>query len=128
MTQWTITLAVIPLFQSWIFWVVCALGSALLGFLVAFVFVRKKPKIRPVSDETINGLIRCLGGIENIKSAVLDGARIKFSVVDVDRCDLNEIRNLGAVSVFVSGNAVKFMHTNNADHLIEHINQLKKGE
>lgn len=118
----------IPLFESWIFWVAAILGSCIIGFVIAFVLLPKKQKIRPLSDETIAGILKNLGGVENIKDVAIDGARIKFVIHNLDLCNLNEIRNLGAVGVFVSGNAVKFMLTNNADHLIEEIQLLKKGE
>lgn len=118
----------VPLFQSWLFWVLAILGSCIIGIVIAFVLLPKKQKIRPVSDETIAGIIKNLGGIQNIKDVAQDGARIKFVIHDLDQCNLNEIRLLGAVGVFVSGNAVKFMLVNNADRLIEEIHLLKKGE
>jgi phosphotransferase system IIB component len=98
------------------------------GILLFLIFRPKKPKVRAVSDAVIEGIIRNLGGIGNITHAAQDGARLKFTIVDLDKCHLNEIREQGAVGVFVSGNAVKFMLASNADHLIGRINELKEGE
>ena len=112
---------------QWYYWALLCVVLTGLSVIVFLVLKKKHPKIRTISDELIDDLLKHLGGIDNIAAATQDGARLKFTIVDVDRCQLDQIRNLGAVGIFVSGNQVKFMLPSNAERLIHHINELKKG-
>lgn len=118
--------------QTALFWLI--LGAAFLGFAgigigIIFLLRRKKTPIsRPVDETGIVTMVKNLGGIGNILEASRDGARLKFAVRNVDECDLSALRDGGALGIFVSGNAVKFMLTADSDRLVDRINAMKKGE
>jgi len=115
-------------FTQWYFWVLAVLGSAAIGVLVFWLIRPKKTVIRPIDDLVIDATIVRLGGIANLLQADKDGARLKFTVKNVDHCDLAALRDNGAMGVFVSGNVVKFMLTSDADRLISRIKEQKSEE
>lgn len=118
--------------EPWILWVLwVSIGVFLIGGLILFFVLRKQRRQiinKPLDEEIITGFICNLGGIANIRLASQDGARLKFTVIDIDKCNLEAIRNLGAMGFFVSENIIKMMVPINADCLIERINQNKKEE
>ncbi len=116
---------------SWSWLIV--LGSVVIlagsGALILILLRRKKtPVSRPVDESAIDALVSRLGGIGNILEASLDGARLKFTVRNVDACDLTGLRCGGALGIFVSGNAVKFMLTGDSDRVVDRSHAMKKGE
>jgi phosphotransferase system IIB component len=118
--------------EPWILWVLwVSIGVFLIGGLILFFVLRKQRRQiinKPLDEEIITGFICNLGGIANIQLASQDGARLKFTVIDIDKCNLEAIRNLGAMGIFVSENIIKMMVPINADCLIARINQNKKEE
>jgi len=118
--------------EPWILWVLwVSIGVFLIGGLILFFVLRKQRRQiinKPLDEEIITGFICNLGGIANIQLASQDGARLKFTVIDIDKCNLQAIRNLGAMGIFVSENIIKMMVPINADCLIARINQNKKEE
>jgi phosphotransferase system IIB component len=115
-------------FSLWYFWVLAVLGSGAVGVLFFFLIRPKKPILRPVNDAFIDSTILRLGGMDNLLRADQDGARLKFTVKNLDHCDLNALRDNGAMGIFVSGNVVKFMLTTDADKLISRIQEHLAGE
>lgn len=114
---------------GWLIVGFAALGVVALGILILFLLRgKRRPVSRPVDVAGIETMVKNLGGIENITGASLDGARLKFTVQNVDRCDLAALRGGGALGIFVSGNAVKFMLTTDSDRVVDRINAMKKGE
>lgn len=113
----------------WLILGVAVLGVAGLGIVIVFLLLRtRRPVSRPVDESGMETMIKNLGGLENITGVSLDGARLKFTVRNVDRCDLPALRGGGALGIFVSGNAVKFMLTADSDRVVDRINAMKKGE
>jgi phosphotransferase system IIB component len=120
-------LAVFP-FDQWWFWTAAAGFSIAVGVAVFLLARPKKPVLRPIEDGAIQTFIRHLGGIDNLTDAAKDGARLRFGVRSVEACDLNALRDDGAMGVFVSGNNIKFMLTSDADRLVETVRSAKRGE
>lgn len=116
---------------SWSWLILLGFLAALagLGALILILLRRRKPSVsRPVDESAIDAVVSRLGGIGNILEASLDGARLKFTVRNVDACDLTALRGGGALGIFVSGNAVKFMLTGDSDRVVDRIHAMKKGE
>jgi len=88
-------------------------------WLVYFRKSRKKPQ--PMSEESIVYVIDHLGGIENLKGASQDGARLAFTLKNLKRADLDAIKDLGAMGIFVAGNTIKLMFPFDASALIDRI-------
>jgi phosphotransferase system IIB component len=112
--------------DTWVFYLI--VGAVVISAGVGVFFILRKPavKTKVLSNEIIEEIIRNLGGIPNISKVSQDGARMKFEVADVNLCHLDDLRLNGAVGVFVSGHAVKFILANKADRLIEQISEMKK--
>ncbi len=119
--------AVFP-FDQWWLWTAAACFSLAVGTAVFLLVRPKKTGLRPIEDGMVQTMIRHLGGIGNLIEAAKDGARLRFTVQSVDACDLNALRDDGAMGVFVSGNNVKFMITSDADRLVETIRSAKRGD
>ncbi len=108
-----------PTYLDWLnknFWwpvILCVL-IVLIGFY--FIYVHKpKPKLKPLSEEEISLIINLFGGEANIKGVSKEGSRYSFILKNVEKCNLEKIKDLGATGVFVSGNAVKLIFPFNGD-------------
>ena len=115
-------------------YVILIIVGIVLVLSLVFLFIvlsnRKKKKTLTTSiDQTsINSVISYLGGTENIISASIEGARMSFRVKSTNHCQLDKIKTLGALGIFVTGTTIKMMLPYDAKELIYQINQLLKGE
>ena len=94
------------------FWgyILIGLGALLFIFLIIFVLLKKKkPKLK-IDNEFINELILNYGGIENITSTQVDNGRLKITVSDLNKVDLNRVKALSNGGVFVTGNIIKTLY------------------
>ncbi|MFA5036820.1 MAG: hypothetical protein WC479_06560 [Candidatus Izemoplasmatales bacterium] len=118
--------------EPWIMWVMwVSIGVFIVGGLILFFSLRAQRRRimdKPLDTEIITGFIRNLGGIANIQQASQDGARLKFNVIDIEKCNLDAIRDLGALGIFVTGNTIKLMYPGNAMSVIDGINRIHKEE
>jgi phosphotransferase system IIB component len=98
-------------------------------FIVYVTYFRKtKAKIPLMSEEAISLVIKSLGEESNLHSASIEGARLSLKVKNIKICDLESIKQLGALGIFVSGNSIKLMFPFDASDLVNRINSLVKGE
>ena len=58
-------------------------------------------------NEFINNLIDLLGGIKNIEDVKVDNGRLKLAVLDLEKVNLNGIKEIATSGVFVTGNNIK---------------------
>lgn len=100
----------------------------LVGVVIVIVKAPKPKQKNPpsISNESMDVLIRFFGGIDNIISCTIEGARLKIVSKDVTRVSLSAIKELGAMGLFVSGNQVKLMFPFSADPFVTYVNHLKK--
>ena len=94
----------------------------LIGLYFIFLY---KPKIENegLSQEKVRAIINIFGGIKNIKSISKDGSRYSYFLESVEKCNLEDIKSLGATGIFVSGNIIKLIFPFDADLIMEEINQ-----
>ncbi len=112
-----------PTYIEWLnrnYWwpvILCVLIVAL-GFYFIFIY---KPKIKskPLSEEEINAVINLFGGNVNIKSVTKEGSRYSFKLNEVEKCNLEKIKEFGATGVFVSGDTIKLIFPFDADVIME---------
>jgi phosphotransferase system IIB component len=91
------------------------------GFYFIY-FYKPKSKVKGLTDEEIRAIINLFGGVENIKEVKKDGSRFSYSLVSVEKCDLEGIKGLGATGIFVSGSTVKLIFPFDADVVMEKAN------
>ncbi len=103
---------------------VLALVAVIVVLFIAYKY--KTTKIQPMSEEAIQYCLEHLGGMDNIILADHDGARIRFQVKQVSKCDLVAIKDLGALGIFVSGNNIKMMFPFDAMALLTTIQTAKR--
>ncbi|MCK5731494.1 MAG: hypothetical protein KAH13_00595 [Tenericutes bacterium] len=102
-----------PTYLDWLnknFWwpvILCVL-IVVVGFYFIFMY-KPKPKLKPLSEEEISLIISLFGGDTNIKEVSKEGSRYSFELENVEKCNLEKIKDLGATGVFVSGNTVKLI-------------------
>lgn len=104
----------------------------IISFLVILFHSHNKkqnPSKIPVIDQSsIDEIINYLGGINNIISASIDGARISIKVKSSSLCQLDKIKAIGALGIFVTGTTIKMMLPYDSQNLIHQINHMIKGE
>ncbi len=88
----------------------------------------EKSKIPVIDQPLIDEIIEYLGGINNITSASIDGARISIKVKTSSLCQLEKIKAMGALGIFVTGLTIKMMLPYDSSNLIHQINHMIKGE
>ena len=98
--------------QIVLFIVLPALVLIAVGIVVAIVLkINKKkksnkPKIK-VDDEFITNLIELYGGSSNIVDVVVDNGRLNITISDLDKANLNGIKEIATNGVFVTGSTIK---------------------
>lgn len=98
-------------------------------FIIYITYFRKsKAKIPVMSEEAIALVVTSLGGPANLIGSSMDGARLSFKVKNIRICDLDAIKQLGALGIFVGGNTIKLMFPFEAGALVDQINNLVKGD
>ncbi|MCF7923801.1 MAG: PTS transporter subunit EIIB [Candidatus Izimaplasma sp.] len=95
--------------------------------LIRLTKASKETSKKPLEDEKINAFIDCYGGIENINKIELDGSRLKVSIKNIDKVNINEFKALGATGIFISGNNIKMVLPYDMDKLVKKINDDKYG-
>ena len=99
---------------------------ALIGGAIFLVIKAKKggSKIK-IDAEFIDNLVDILGGKENILSVTNDNGRIKFELSDLDKANLQGLKDLSQSGVFVTNNTVKTLFPHDAKTISNAIKQLK---
>jgi phosphotransferase system IIB component len=113
--------------SSWLkqnYWWLLLVLLVIVALAIKLLTGSKKVKTVDMADELITEIIDYFGGTSNLKSASKDGSRLRITVVDVKKCQLEEIKNLGATGVFVTGNQVKLMFPFPVEKLVEKINSI----
>ena len=96
---------------------------ALVAVLVVVLVKKRKPKL-VIDAEFINNLVNVLGGKENVLSVTNDNGRIKFELSDLEKADLNGLKDLSQNGVFVTNNTVKTLFPHDAKTISNAIKQL----
>ena len=97
-------------FPSWAYYAGVAGILVLILIIILIILLKaKKPKQKriKVDDEFINNLIDLLGGIKNIEDVKVDNGRLKLAVLDLEKVNLNGIKEIATSGVFVTGNNIK---------------------
>ena len=93
--------------NPWIFAVIGGTVVLIIAFLLIF-FAKKGSKKGPkIDDEFINNLLSLLGEKDNINQINVDNGRLKITVNDLDKVNLEGIKAVAASGVFVTGNIIK---------------------
>jgi len=66
----------------------------------------KQPRIK-LNDEFISNLISLLGEKDNINEVNVDNGRLKITVSDLDKANLEGIKAIATSGVFVTGSTIK---------------------
>jgi phosphotransferase system IIB component len=88
------------------------IGGALLVLVAALIIILvlvkgKKNKRIKIDSKFIDSLFTILGGKENILEVLVDNARLKFKVNNLEKVDLNALKSLSNQGVFVTGDYIK---------------------
>ena len=95
--------------NPWIFIVIGAVLVLIAIAIILFFVLRgknKTPRIE-VDDEFVNNLLELLGSKDNINQINVDNGRLKISVNDLDKVNLEGIKGIATSGVFVTGNIIK---------------------
>lgn len=109
-------------------WILILAAAVLFGAALAFLLrckaIAKSASQRP---ETSDALFLALGGLENCLSASAEGSRVRVALKDLSKADLEELRRLGGLGLFVSGNTVKWTMSPIPQGFVDAVNQAKGG-
>ena len=94
----------------WVIILVAAISFAILVGLIIFFSLKnkkgKQPRIK-LNDEFITNLINLLGEKDNIGDVNVDNGRLKITVNDLDKANLEGIKQIATSGVFVTGSTIK---------------------
>lgn len=79
------------------------------GIVVTIILKKKNNGHVRVDDLFIENIITYLGNKDNIEDVLVDNARLKVCVKDVDKIDGEKLHTLSEKGVFISGNNVKLL-------------------
>lgn len=79
----------------------------LVAVLVLFLVKGKKNKRIKIDSNFIDNLFAILGGKDNVLEVLVDNARLKFKVSNLELVDLNALKGLSNQGVFVTGDYIK---------------------
>jgi phosphotransferase system IIB component len=79
----------------------------LVAVLVLFLVKGKKNKRIKIDSNFIDNLFAILGGKDNVLEVLVDNARLKFKVSNLESVDLNALKGLSNQGVFVTGDYIK---------------------
>lgn len=91
-------------------WIFAVIGGAvvLIIAILLILFTKKGSKKGPkIDDEFINNLLSLLGEKDNINQINVDNGRLKITVNDLDKVNLEGIKAVATSGVFVTGNIIK---------------------
>jgi phosphotransferase system IIB component len=88
------------------------IGGIVLGIIITLVIIvliikGKKNKRIKIDSNFIDNLFSILGGKENVSEVLVDNARLKFKVNDLESVDLNALKGISNQGVFVTGDYIK---------------------
>jgi phosphotransferase system IIB component len=110
-------------------WWLIIITVVFIVFIIYITYFRKsKAKVPVMSEEAMALVVTSFGGPANLIGSTKDGARLSFKVKNIRICDLDVVKQLGALGIFVGGNTIKLMFPFEAEALVNHINNLVKGE
>ncbi len=98
------------------------LAVILIALIVIFIITKRRNKNKEeetFDNETLKRLVSSFGGKDNIIDIQNNSQRLSISVKNLEKVELNELNNLGAQGVFVSGNKIKMLVTKNIEPLLE---------
>ena len=103
---------------------------AIIVVLLAITFVliklsKSKGTKTKIDSEFINNLVNILGGTNNVLSVTNDNGRIKFELEDLEKANLNGLKELSQSGVFVTNNTIKTLFPHDAKTISNAIKQLK---
>lgn len=96
----------------------------ILGVWAITSISQKKTKSSIMTEDLIEQYIAFLGGKDNMVRAFQEGGRTKITVNDTLSCNFQKLKELGASSIFISGNTVKMMCQFDTSSLVDTINQM----
>ncbi len=111
--------------SSWFatnYWWIVLVVLIILVAIIIYIYKPKKIQTKLLDNEIINKTISLFGGLDNIKSVSKDGSRLNFTVNDLNKCQLEEIKGLGATGIFIKGNQIKLVLPFPTDQLLEMVN------
>ena len=83
------------------------LGIVIITLVIVLIIKGKKTKRIKIDSNFIDNLFSILGGKENVLEVLVDNARLKFKVNDLESVDLNALKGISNQGVFVTGDYIK---------------------
>lgn len=105
------------------------IGGAALILVVLLIFILKRKKKTPkilIDQNYVENLINLLGKKDNINTIEVDGNKLKVDVIDLNKADLNGIKEIASSGVFVTGNVIKTLFMYDSKQLKEEIKKYKE--
>ena len=87
--------------------------------ILFFLFFKKKnaiPKI-VIDEEFISNLINLYGDKDNISNIYTENGRLKIEVNDLNKVNLEKLKEISTNGVFVTGNTIKTLFRHDSDSI-----------
>lgn len=120
----------IQFFKDNIIWF--AFGLSLLAIIICIISIKlikkhkihKKPKLK-IDETYIIDLINLFGTKENINTIDVDGNKLKVDVKELDKVNLDGIKEKANSGVFVVNNTIKTLFMYDSETLRKELNKYK---
>ncbi len=100
--------------------ILSACGAVIVLLAVLFFLFLKKKDTTPrivIDDEFINNLIVLYGDKDNISNINTENGRLKIGVKDLNKVDLEKLKEISTNGVFVTGNTIKTLFRHDSDSI-----------
>ncbi len=108
--------------ENYIFFVLLLIVIVTLG--IVFLSPKKQPE-EAVDMDLVKETISCFGGYDNIAAVSVEGSRTKIAVKDLQKCELESLKKIGATGIFVTGNQIKLVLPFSSDVIVKEFNSRK---
>lgn len=102
-----------------LFVIISSISSVLLMMIIAFTVIflgKRKVKKGPKIDENfINNIIVLYGNKDNISKVSTDNGRLKIEVKDLDKVELEKLKEISTNGVFVTGSTIKTLFRHDSE-------------
>lgn len=100
---------------------------AVVCILIFYVLWEKKRRLPVHDDGYYKDIIKALGELENIASAIIEHRRVQIELVSVDKVNVNILKTL-EVSAFLTGKKITLLMNEQGNQLLDHIKSKRKEE
>ncbi len=106
---------------------IVAISLILIVAIIIAVIKNKNKNHVKVDEDFINNIVSDLGGKDNIKNVLVDNARLKIEVNNLDNIAADKLHEKSPSGVFITGNYIKLLFKYDSQLIKREIERVTRG-